>query len=99
MAIFKLASAASASLVMLFKSARILFLRRLHALFRDFDVHAGAVGEFLAGALDHFFQFLFGALKFLLMKEAERFIVNLHLRLHARINHFYSATLRRVGWS
>jgi hypothetical protein len=38
-------------------------------------------------------------LKFLLMKEAKRFIVNLHLRLHARINHFYPTTLRRVGWS
>src|SRR4029077_12253129 len=48
-----------AALVVLLKGARILFLRRLHALFRDLDVHAGAVGEFLAGALDDFFQFLF----------------------------------------
>jgi hypothetical protein len=68
-------------------------------LFRDFDVHAGAVGEFLAGALDHFFQFLFGTLKFLLMEKAERLVVNLHLRLNTWINHLYSATLRRVDGS
>jgi hypothetical protein len=53
----------------LFEIARILFLRRLHALIGDLDVHSSAVGQFLAGALDNFFQLLLGALKFLLMEE------------------------------
>ncbi len=56
------------ALVMLFKISRILFLRRLHALFGNFDVHASAVGEFLAGAFDNFLEFLLGALKFLLVE-------------------------------
>src|SRR5258708_10398082 len=70
-----------AALIMLFKGARILFLRRLHALFRDFDVHTGAVGEFLAGAFDHFFQFLFRTFKFLLMEKTEHLVLNLLHRL------------------
>src|SRR6266850_2421730 len=40
-----------AALVMLFGGARILLVRRLHALLSDFHVHARAIGEFLAGAL------------------------------------------------
>ena len=84
---------------MFFKIAGILFLRRLHALFGNFDVHARAVGEFLAGAGDNFFQFLFGTLKFLLVEETERFVVKLHLRLDQRVNHFDAAALRRMGRS
>jgi hypothetical protein len=59
-------------------------------------MHARAVGKFLAGAFDHFFQFLLGALKFLLVKEAKRLIVELHLGLYARIDHFHAAALGRV---
>ncbi len=84
---------------MFFKSARILLLGRLHALFGNFDVHAGAVGEFLAGAGDNFFQFLFGALKFLLVKQAESLVVELHLSLNERIDHFNASALGRMGGS
>jgi len=81
---------------MLFESARILFLGRLHPLFGDFDVHAGAVSQFFAGANDNFFQFLLGALKFLLVEQGKRLIILLHLRLNERVNHFYASALGRV---
>jgi len=42
---------------------------------------------------------LLGALKFLLMEERERFIIDLHLSLDARIDHFDTATLRWMKWS
>ena len=63
------------------------------------NVHAGAVGKFFAGAFDHFFQFLLGFLEFLLVEEAKSFIVELHLRLDAGIDHFYAAALGRVRGS
>src|SRR4030095_6708738 len=74
------------ALIMLVGSTRILLLRRLHALFGDANVHARAVRKFLAGALDDFFEFLLGALEFLLMKETESFVIDLHLRLNPRVD-------------
>ena len=56
-----------------------------------------AIGEFLTGTFDHFFQFLLGALELLLMEERESLIVNLHLGLDTRIDHFHTTTLRRMG--
>ena len=50
-----------AALVMLLGGAGILFRGRLHALLGDLDVHAGAVGEFFAGAFQNFFEFLLGS--------------------------------------
>jgi hypothetical protein len=41
---------------------------------------------------------LFGFLEFLLVEETEGFVVELHLSLDARINHFNAAALRRMGW-
>ena len=57
-----------AALIMFVGGARILIVQRLHALLGNFYVHAGAVGELLAGAFDNFFKFLLGARKFLLSK-------------------------------
>ena len=84
------------SLIMFIRSAGILLLRRLHALLGDFHVHARAIGEFLAGAFENFFKFLLGACKFLLMKEREGFVVDLELRLDARVDQLDAATLG--GW-
>src|SRR2546430_9010511 len=56
-----------ATLVMLVRGAGILLVRRLHALLGDFQMHARAIGEFLAGAFENFFKFLLGASEFLLI--------------------------------
>src|SRR6266849_923461 len=58
-----------ATLIMLVRGAGILLVRRLHALLGDFQMHARAISEFLAGAFENFFKFLLGASEFLLMKE------------------------------
>jgi hypothetical protein len=78
---------------MFIRSAGILLLRRPHALLGDFHVHARAIGEFLAGAFENFFQFLLGASEFLLMKESQSFVVDLELRLDAGINQLDTPTL------
>jgi hypothetical protein len=57
-------------------------------------MHAGAIGEFLAGAFENFFQFLLSAGEFLLMKESQSFVVNFELRLDARVDQLDAATLR-----
>jgi hypothetical protein len=62
-------------------------------------VHTRAVGQFFAGAFENFFQFLFGTLEFLLMKQAQSFIVELHLRLDARVDKFDAAPLGWMGRS
>jgi len=82
-----------ATLVMLVRGVGVLFLRRLHALLGDFQVHARAVGKFLAGAFHDFFEFLLGAGEFLLMKEGEGFVVNFELCLDARVNQLDTSTL------
>ncbi len=78
---------------MLIGSARILFVRGLHALLGNFHVHARAIREFLAGTFQNFFKFLLGAREFLLMKESQSFIVKFELRLHARVHQFDAPTL------
>ena len=72
-------------------------MRRLHALLGDLEVHAGAVGKFFAGAFEHFFKFLFGSGKFLLVKESQSLVVELQLRLDAGINQFDTAALGRLA--
>ena len=79
---------------MLVGRARILLRARLHALFGDAQMHAGAVGEALAGAFENFFQFLLGSGKFLLVEEGQRFIVNFQLRLNPRIDQLDATALR-----
>ncbi len=76
----------------------ILLGARLHALFGDAKMGARAVSKFLAGPRKHLFEFLFGTLKFLLVKEGHGLFIDFHLRLHERINHFDTATLRGVNW-
>ena len=82
-----------AALIVLFGGARILFLRRLHALLGDLYVHARAIGEFFAGAFENFFEFLFGSCEFLLMEERKGLVIDLELRLDARIDQFDTTTL------
>jgi hypothetical protein len=86
-----------AALVMLFGGAGILFEGRLHALFGDLDVHAGAIGELFAGAFQNFFEFLFGPGEFLLMEEGQSFVVDFELGLNARVDELDTATLGRRG--
>ncbi len=81
---------------MLVGSAGILFVRGLHALIGNLDVHAGAVGELFAWTFQNLLEFLFGTSEFLLMKKGEGLVVELQLRLHARIDHFYPAALGRM---
>src|ERR1700687_2384182 len=88
-----------ATLVVFIRSARVLLGGRLHALLSNFEMHARAVYQFLAGPLHDFLEFLFGASKLLLVKQAQSLVVNLHLRLDARVYHFNSAALgRRWRW-
>jgi len=61
----------------------------------DIDVHAGAIGELLAGALQNFFEFLLGFGEFLLVKERQRLIVNFELRLNAGIDELDASALGR----
>jgi hypothetical protein len=82
-----------ATLIMFVRGAGILLVRRLHALLGDFQVHARAIGEFLAGAFENFFKFLLGAGEFLLMKEGQGFIVDFELRLHQGIDELDTPTL------
>ncbi|OLD80186.1 MAG: hypothetical protein AUF67_13195 [Acidobacteria bacterium 13_1_20CM_58_21] len=49
-------------------------------------MHARAIREFFARALQDFFEFLLGAGEFLLMKEGQGFVVDFKLRLDAGIN-------------
>src|SRR5256885_2895907 len=84
-----------AALVVLVGGARILFLAGLHALFSDFDVHARAIGQLFTGTFQHFLQLLLGLGKFLLVEEREGLIVQLELRLNARIDQFHAPTLGR----
>lgn len=86
-----------AALVVLLGGAGRLLLGRLHALLGNLDVHARAVRKLLAGTFENLFKFLLGALKFLLVKEGKRFVIELELRLHARINELDAASLRRVS--
>jgi hypothetical protein len=58
-------------------------------------VHARTIGEFLAGALENFFQLLLGASEFLLMKESQGFIVDFELGLDEGINELDTSTLGR----
>src|SRR5881296_2728228 len=57
-------------LVVFFGGARILLVRRPHALLGDLDVHARAVGKFFAGTFQNFFELLLGPGEFLLMKQS-----------------------------
>jgi len=82
------------SLIMFFGSARILLVRRFHALLGDFHVHARAIREFLAGTFENFFKFLLGAREFLLMEERESLIVKFELRLDERVHQLDTPTLR-----
>jgi len=84
-----------AALVVVFGGARILFLGRLHALLGNLQVHARAIGEFFAGALQHFFQFLLGLGEFLLVEEGQSFIIGFQLSLNARIDQLYTTALGR----
>jgi hypothetical protein len=56
-------------------------------------VHAGAIGEFLAGAFENFFKFLLGASEFLLMEEGQSFVIDFELRLDARVNQLDTSAL------
>lgn len=85
------------ALIVLFGGLGILLLRRLHALFCNFQMHASAVGELLARAFENLLQFLLGALKSLLMKMDQSLIVDFHLSLDARIDQLDAASLGRVG--
>src|SRR5713101_6004177 len=87
-----------AALIMFIRSAGILLLRRLHALLGDFHVHARAIGEFLAGAFEYFFQFLLGTSEFLLMKESQSFVVDFELRLNTGVNQLDTPTLGGRRW-
>jgi hypothetical protein len=58
-------------------------------------VHARAIGKFLAGTFENFFQLLLGASEFLLMKESQGFIVDFELGLDEGINELDTATLGR----
>src|SRR5208283_5946080 len=58
------------ALVVLFGRFGILLGEGLHALFGDAKMCASAIGEFLAGSLEHLFEFLFGTLEFLLVEES-----------------------------
>src|SRR6266496_1237211 len=49
-----------APLIVFFGGARILLVRRPHALLGDLDVHARAVGKFFAGTFQNFFELLLG---------------------------------------
>ena len=85
-----------ATLIVLIGGVRIFLLGRLHALLGNFQVHARAVGEFLAGAFEDSFQFLLGASEFLLMKEGEGLVIDFELRLDAGIDELDPASLG--GW-
>ncbi len=85
-----------AALIMLFGRFGILLGEGLHALFSDAEMGARAVSEFLAGALKDLFEFLFGTLKFLLVKESHGLFIDFHLGLHARVNHLDATTLRSL---
>ncbi|MCU1241673.1 MAG: hypothetical protein JWO71_2399 [Candidatus Acidoferrum typicum] len=85
-----------AALVMLVRGAGILFSNGLHALLGNFDVHTRTVREFFAGPLENLFELLLSAGEFLLVKEGKGLVVEFELSLDAGINHFDSATLRRV---
>jgi len=50
----------------------------------------------LLGPSKTLLEFLFGTSEFLLMKKGEGLVVELQLRLHARIDHFYPAALGRM---
>ena len=82
-----------AALIVFFGGAWIQFLRRLHALLGDFQMHARAIGKLLARAYQNFLKFLLGLGEFLLMKEGQSFVVNFELGLHARIDQFDATAL------
>jgi len=84
-----------AALIMLIRGARILLSNGLHALFSNLDVHAGTIGQLFARTLENLFELLFGAGKFLLVKETKSFVVEFELSLHSGVNHFDATTL---GW-
>ena len=86
-----------AALIVIFGGFGTLLLRRLHALFGDPDMHACAIGEFLAGAFQNFFQLLLGFGKLLLVEEGEGFVVRLELGLDEGIDHLDTAALRRMS--
>ena len=79
---------------MLLGSAGILFLRRLHALLGNLQVHASAIRQLFARAFQNLFQLLLGFGEFLLMKERESFVVDFQLRLDARVNQLDASPLR-----
>ena len=81
---------------MLVGGAGILLRARLHALLGDAQVHARAVGELFARPFENFFQLLLGLGKFLLVEERQRFVVDLELRLDARIDQLDAPALRGV---
>ena len=84
-----------ATFIMGFGRARILLMRRIHALIGNFHVHARAVGELFAGTFQNFFEFLFGFGKFLLMEKNESLIVDFQLGLDARVDELDAASLNR----
>jgi hypothetical protein len=83
-----------AALIMFVGRLWILIVGRLHTLFGDAQMGAGAVGEFFTGADENLLEFLFGTLEFLLVEEGHGLFVDLHLSLNERINHFDTTALR-----
>jgi len=82
-----------ATLIMIFCGARVLLVAGLHALLSDLQVHARAIRQFFTRSFQNLFKFLFGAGKFLLMKEREGFVIKLKLGLDARIDQFDATAL------
>ena len=64
---------------------------RCSAIFRCMRARSASS---LLGPFENFFEFLLGLGEFLLMKEREGFVVELELRLDARIDQLDAATLR-----
>ena len=82
------------ALIMILGRFGILVSSGLHALFGDAEMGAGAVGQFPAGTGNDLFEFLFGALELLLVKQSHRFFVEFHLGLDQRVDQFDTTALR-----
>lgn len=85
-----------AALIVLVCGLGILLVTWFHALFGNLQVHASAIGKFLAGPLKDLFEFLLGFGKLLLVKQRQRFVVELELRLNAGIDQLDAAPLGRM---
>ena len=83
---------------MIFRRARIVFRDAAHALLHHAQMHLRAVGKFLAGTRDDFFQLLLGLLIFLLVQQQNGLFVKFQLGLHQRVNQL-NGSLGRTGAS